>query len=79
MLAFVPRPRHQLGQSLPQIGNRQFASITQSFLHNYGQITLANISITGPSHRLIHHDVTVPENIKDFLFIQLRFAICFSN
>jgi hypothetical protein len=75
MLEFVPRRR--LGQIVPQIGDRQFAGIAQSFLHNYGRITLANIYITGPSHRLIQHDdVPMPENVKDFLFINLRFAFC---
>jgi hypothetical protein len=46
MLAFLPR--HQLGQIVPQIGDRRFAGIAQSFLHKYGQITLGNIWIYGP-------------------------------
>jgi hypothetical protein len=46
LLAFVPR--RQLGEIVPQIGNRQFAAIVQPFLHNYGQITLGNISLYWP-------------------------------
>jgi hypothetical protein len=72
MLAFLQR--RQLGQIVPQIGDRRFARIAQSFLHNFGRITLANIYITGPRHRLIQHDVPIPENVKDFTFINLRFA-----
>jgi hypothetical protein len=75
MLEFVPHRR--LGQIVPQIGDRQFAGIAQSFLHNYARITLANIHIIVPSHPLIQHDdVPMPENVKDFRFINLRFAIC---
>jgi hypothetical protein len=74
MLEFVGR--HQLGQIVPQIGDRRFAGIAQPFLHNYGRITLANICISGPSHRLIAQGaIALPENVKDFLFISLRFAI----
>jgi hypothetical protein len=74
MLAFMSR--RQLSQIVPQIGDRQFARIAQSFLHNYGQITLANIYITGPRHQLIQQDMPMPENIKEFQFIELtmRFA-----
>jgi hypothetical protein len=46
MLAFVPR--HQLGKIVPQIGDKQFARIAQSFLHNYGQIKLFDIKICQP-------------------------------
>jgi hypothetical protein len=46
LLAFVPR--HQLGEIAPQVGDRKFAVILQSFLHNYGQITLDNIWIGRP-------------------------------
>jgi hypothetical protein len=74
MFAFVPRRR--VGQIVPQIGDRQFAGIAQSFLHNYARITLANIHIIVPSHPLIQHDVAMPKNVKDFRFINLRFAIC---
>jgi hypothetical protein len=73
ILGWVPRRR--LGQIVPQIGDRQFAaSIAQPFLHNYGHITLANICITGPGHRLIRHgEVPMPTNITYFSFIGLRF------
>jgi hypothetical protein len=76
MLEFVPR--HQLGEIVPQIGDRRFAGIAQSFLHNYGRITLANIDITGPSHQLIQHDVQIPENVKDFLSLEIRFTCTYS-
>jgi hypothetical protein len=46
MLAFVPR--HQLGQIVPQIGDRKFASILQKFLHAYGEIMIAEIEIVAP-------------------------------
>jgi hypothetical protein len=73
MLGFVGR--RQLGQIVPEVGDRRFAGIAQSFLHNYGHITLANIYITGPGDRLIQHALEMPKNVKDFLFIYLRFAI----
>jgi hypothetical protein len=61
---------------VPQVGDRLFARIVQPFLHNYGHITLANISIDGPDHPLIQHDdVPMPENIEDFEYIGLKFAI----
>jgi hypothetical protein len=46
MLAFVPR--HQLGQIIPMIGDRRFASIVQKFLHEYGEITIGHIEIVAP-------------------------------
>jgi hypothetical protein len=67
--------RRQLGQIVPQIGDRRFAGLVQPFLHNYGRITLANICITGPGHRLIHPAVEIPENVNNFWFMSLRFAI----
>jgi hypothetical protein len=73
MLTFVGR--RQLGQLVPEVGDRRFAGIAQPFLHNYGRITLENICISGPGHRLIQPAVEVPENVKDFLFICFRFAI----
>jgi hypothetical protein len=73
MLEFVGR--RQLGKLVPQIGDRRFAGIAQSFLHNYGRITLANIFIFGPGNRLIQPFVAIPENVKDFLFMSLRFTI----
>jgi hypothetical protein len=71
-------PRRQLGQIVPKIGDRKFAWIVQAFLHNYGRITLASIHITGPGHRLIRHDVPMPENVKDFKYIEIRFACTFN-
>jgi hypothetical protein len=46
MLAFVPR--HRLGQIVPKIGDRRFASIVQPFLHKYGEITIDHIEIVAP-------------------------------
>jgi hypothetical protein len=46
MLAFVPR--HRLGQIIPEIGDRKFASIVQKFLHQYGEIMLSGIEIVAP-------------------------------
>jgi hypothetical protein len=74
MLTFVGR--RQLGQLVPEVGDRRFAGIAQPFLHNYGRITLANICISGPRHRLIAQAaIALPENIKNFWFICLRFVI----
>jgi hypothetical protein len=46
LLAFVPRP--QLGLIVPQIGDRQFASIIQPFLHEIGEITIGKMRIIKP-------------------------------
>jgi hypothetical protein len=46
LLTFVPRG--QLGQIVPEIGDRRFAGIVQPFLHNYREITLGNIRIDRP-------------------------------
>jgi hypothetical protein len=45
ILPFVPR--HQLGQLIPQVGDRRFAGIAQFFLHDEvdNKVTLGNISI----------------------------------
>jgi hypothetical protein len=45
-LGFVPR--RQLGQIVPKIGDRKFASIVQPFLHEYGEITIGHIEIVAP-------------------------------
>jgi hypothetical protein len=45
-LGFVPR--HQMGQIVPMIGDRKFASIIQKFLHEYGEIKIRNIGIVAP-------------------------------
>jgi hypothetical protein len=45
MLAFVPR--YRLGQIVPMISDRKFASIVQKFLHEYREITIA-INIVAP-------------------------------
>jgi hypothetical protein len=41
-------PRLQLGQIVPQIGDRQFATIAQTFLHEHGEIRLHYTEITIP-------------------------------
>jgi hypothetical protein len=46
MLAFVPR--HRLGEIVPKIGDRKFASIIQKFLHRYGEIKIGRIEIVAP-------------------------------
>jgi hypothetical protein len=45
-LAFVPR--YQLAKIVPKIGNPQFARIVQTFLHEYGEITLDKMVIMQP-------------------------------
>jgi hypothetical protein len=102
LLAFVPR--HQLGQIVPQIGDRRFAGIAQSFLHDEvdNKVTLGNIWINGPrefdvnghpslrvwpkywyakpwrtiSEQLVlpAADLPMPENIKDFVSLRIRFT-----
>jgi hypothetical protein len=45
-LGFLPRRR--LGQIVPKIGDRKFASIIQKFLHEYGENTIGDIQIFAP-------------------------------
>jgi hypothetical protein len=45
-LAFVPR--YHLGQIVPKIGDRKFASIVQPFLHEYRDIMIDYIKIVAP-------------------------------
>jgi hypothetical protein len=45
-LALVPR--YRLGQIVPMIGDRKFASIVQPFLHEYGEVTIDRIEIVAP-------------------------------
>jgi hypothetical protein len=45
-LAFVPH--HRLGQIVPEIGDRRFASIIQKFLHEYRESTIKYIEIVAP-------------------------------
>jgi hypothetical protein len=49
-LAFVPRS--QLGNIVSEIGDRQFARILQSFLHEHGDITLGRMEIIPPRYRV---------------------------
>jgi hypothetical protein len=41
-------PRYRLGEIVPMIGDRKFASIIQKFLHEYGEITINYIEIVAP-------------------------------
>jgi hypothetical protein len=85
LLAFVPRA--QLGQIVPQIGDRQFARIIQAYLHEHGEITLGKIVITRPrgsvpSDRPMlrgRHlpDWPMPGNVKNFEEIDLKFLPLF--
>jgi hypothetical protein len=85
-LGFVPRPR--LGNVVPMIGDRRFASIIQKYLHEYGEIVIANIEIVAPydedpkGHprvrarqlRFKMAEAQMPGNIKNFNKFKLRFA-----
>jgi hypothetical protein len=74
-------PRRQLGKLVPQIGNWYFASKAQFYLHECGQITLANVTIRSSPNDLpivdvwtgceaFWHlslaDVPIPKNVKNF-------------
>jgi hypothetical protein len=77
-------PRRQLGELVPQIGDWYFASKAQFYLHECGQITLAYLTIessTNGNGPIIWKgrewplaDVPMPENVKDFKGIALRFT-----
>jgi hypothetical protein len=85
-LAFVPR--HRLGQLVPMIGDRKFASIVQRFLHEYGEVTIDCIQIVAPYEeypnghprvraRKLRYEMAeaqMPANIKNFDYLELRFA-----
>jgi hypothetical protein len=86
LLAFVPRT--QLGNAVSQIGDRQFAYIIQSFLHDeVKEITLGEMEIilprknvpsdqpavqVSPNPATIMPDWPMPGNIKNFKEIELR-------
>jgi hypothetical protein len=71
------------------IEDRQFVSFVQFFLHKCGQITLGNMEIisksppNGNESVIVNEgkqewplpDVQMPENIKDFKEIHIRFAV----
>jgi hypothetical protein len=79
-------PRSQLGQIVPQIGDRHFAWIIQSFLHEFGQISLGKFQIVFPtdgnapgikSDRNIGWPLPalpMPSNIANFKKIDLWFV-----
>jgi hypothetical protein len=89
MLAFVPRNR--LGQIIPMIGDRKFASIVQKFLHIYKEITIDRIEIVAPYEedpsghprvrarqlRFKIAETQMPANIKIFNKVDLRFCNSF--
>jgi hypothetical protein len=84
-LAFVPRI--QLGNVVSQIGDRQFARIIQSFLHEHGEITLGKMLTIAPRPS-VHSDRPMvwrkaatnlpdwpmPGNINNFVEIDLEFV-----
>jgi hypothetical protein len=92
-LGFVPR--YRLGEIVPEIGDRRFASIVQKFLHEYREITINDIEIVAPScfypegpHVETWHAISklaeaqMPANITNFKDLDLRFAhpfFCFTN
>jgi hypothetical protein len=81
-------PRTQLVALLPRIDDRKFASFLQFFLVKCGKVTLGDLRITksygnGPAcvRRLGQYnmelplaDVPMPENVKNFQGIELKFA-----
>jgi hypothetical protein len=80
-------PRCQLGNAVAQIGDRQFADIIQPFLHERGQIQLGIMSIipphfpsdqpkvrVWPNEATNMPDLPMPENIKNFKEIELKFV-----
>jgi hypothetical protein len=88
VLALVPRP--QLGQIVPEIGDRRFARIVQPFLHNVGEHTIGKMTIIAPragvtSDRLMVRvsgigitgmpDWPMPANIKSFVKIEVKFVL----
>jgi hypothetical protein len=82
-------PRVHLAQLVPHIGDRQFVKFINFSLHECGEVTLGRIRIKLPSNgnddpaivqtfrELPLGDVPMPDNIKDFTEIRLRFL--FSN
>jgi hypothetical protein len=76
-------PRRQLGQIVPQIGDRHFAWIIQSFLHEFGQISIGKFQIIFPidgnspgikSDGNIGWPLPIPSNIANFKKIHLWFV-----
>jgi hypothetical protein len=88
LLAFVPRS--QLGNAVSEIGDYQFASIIQSFLHDeVRKITLGEMEIIPPrryvssDQPMVHvwpntttdmPDWPMPKNVKDFKGITFKFV-----
>jgi hypothetical protein len=73
LLAFVPR--HQLGEIVHQIGDRQFAYILQSFLHDeVRKITLGKIRIIPPRRNVTSDNPVVPVIQHAFMKTNRKFA-----
>ena len=85
MFSFLPRP--QLGQLVAQIADWYFSRKAQFYLHECGQVTLGELWIKwsanghGPiiikdeqQQELPLADVPMPENIKNFKRIYIRFT-----
>jgi hypothetical protein len=92
LLAFVPR--RQLGNAVSEIGDYQFASIIQSFLHGFGKIKLGLMNTLSPDFSedetavLVSEntgmitnmpDWPMPQNVKDFKGIVLKFVFLLFN
>jgi hypothetical protein len=87
LFGFVPRP--QLVDLLPKIDDRKFASVVQFFLNKCGEITFGKLEIkerydNGNSTAYMEKDygygqvvpladAPIPENVKTFKAIHLRF------
>jgi hypothetical protein len=67
-LAFVPR--HRLGEIVPEIRDRKFASIVQKFLHEYREIEIDEIQIVAPyaEDPSVHPRVRAWQNYSPFRF-----------
>jgi hypothetical protein len=87
VFGFLPRP--QLGELVSLIGDWYFASKAQFYLHECGQITLGDLDIDESAIENGHvivvvngrrvlplADVPMPENVKNFKHIYIRFIKC---
>jgi hypothetical protein len=84
------RKRDSRGRKCQQtIGDRQFVSFVQFFLHKYGEVKFGrlqtissgngNVAITNvkKDEKLPLADVPIPDNVKDFESICIRFVFTF--
>jgi hypothetical protein len=87
IFGFLPRTR--LAKIVPQIGNWYFASKAQYCLHEFGKITLGQLSIRRPTNgpgtivanqteqelQLDDVPMPIPVNVKSFKEIYIRYNI----